>query len=67
MLAMCLYPEVQKKAHQELDSVLEGKRLPEVDDRDFLPYVTAIAKEAMRWHPVLPLGGSYIRRILRAS
>jgi cytochrome P450 len=53
---MCLHPEIVKKAQLELDSVLEGKRLPVIEDRPSLPYVTAIAKEAMRWHPVLPMG-----------
>ncbi|KXN89187.1 O-methylsterigmatocystin oxidoreductase [Leucoagaricus sp. SymC.cos] len=55
-LAMCLHPEIQKKGQEELDSVLLGKRLPDLDDRPSLPYVNAIAKEAIRWHPVLPLG-----------
>jgi hypothetical protein len=57
---MCLYPEVQKRAHEELDAVLRGKRLPELGDQGSLPYITAIAKEATRWHPVLPTGSSYL-------
>ncbi|EKM77775.1 hypothetical protein AGABI1DRAFT_121852 [Agaricus bisporus var. burnettii JB137-S8] len=56
ILAMCLHPEVQKKAHEELDGVLQGKRLPELEDQKYMPYITAIAKEATRWHPVLPTG-----------
>ncbi|KAF9442056.1 cytochrome P450 [Macrolepiota fuliginosa MF-IS2] len=55
ILAMCLHPEVQKKAQLELDMVLEGKRLPDLNDRPFLPYINAMVKEAIRWHPVLPL------------
>ncbi|KXN80932.1 O-methylsterigmatocystin oxidoreductase [Leucoagaricus sp. SymC.cos] len=53
-MAMCLYPEVQKKAHAQLDSVLKG-RLPEFNDRPSLPYISAIVKETMRWQLVLPL------------
>ncbi|KAF5353990.1 hypothetical protein D9756_007074 [Leucocoprinus leucothites] len=55
-LAICQNPEIQEKAQKELDSVLEGSRLPELEDRPSLPYIDAIAKESMRWHPVLPMG-----------
>ncbi|KXN92949.1 O-methylsterigmatocystin oxidoreductase [Leucoagaricus sp. SymC.cos] len=54
-MAMCLYPEVQKKAHAELDKVLCG-RLPEFNDRDSLPYINAMVKESFRWQQVAPLG-----------
>ena len=36
---MSLYPEVQKKAQEELDRVIGRDRLPELDDRDSLPYI----------------------------
>ncbi|KAJ8501509.1 hypothetical protein ONZ45_g12126 [Pleurotus djamor] len=51
-LAMILFPEVQRKAHQELDQVLQG-RLPTLDDRsgNKLPYITAILLECLRWAP----------------
>ncbi|KIJ33444.1 hypothetical protein M422DRAFT_264547 [Sphaerobolus stellatus SS14] len=54
MLAMILYPEVQKKAQREIDAFLGLQRLPEVGDMHNLPYVMAICKEALRWHPILP-------------
>ncbi|KAF9442390.1 cytochrome P450 [Macrolepiota fuliginosa MF-IS2] len=54
-MAMCLYPEAQKKAQAELDNVLGG-RLPEFNDRPNLPYINAMVKESMRWQLVLPLG-----------
>lgn len=53
---MTLYPEVQKKAQVELDSVVEAGRLPDYSDRDKLPYIDALIKEVLRWNPVLPLG-----------
>ncbi|KAJ3573366.1 hypothetical protein NP233_g2460 [Leucocoprinus birnbaumii] len=53
-MALALYPEVQKKAQQELDNVLGG-RLPEFGDRPNLPYINAMVKESMRWHVVAPL------------
>lgn len=52
---MTLFPEVQRKAQEEIDQVLGG-RLPTVADRGKLPYVDAIVKEVLRWHPVAPMG-----------
>ncbi|KZV72772.1 cytochrome P450 [Peniophora sp. CONT] len=53
-MAMALYPEVQKKAHAELDEILGGA-LPTFADRDALPYTLALVKEVFRWHPVTAL------------
>ncbi|KAL5634119.1 hypothetical protein ACGC1H_006074 [Rhizoctonia solani] len=53
-LAMVLYPEVQKKAQQELDSVI-GNRLPTFEDRAGLGYIDRIIQETLRWHPVTGL------------
>ncbi|KAF8642415.1 hypothetical protein AX16_009680 [Volvariella volvacea WC 439] len=55
LLAMMAYPEIQRRAQQELDSNL-GRRLPELSDRDRLPYIEAICYELLRWNPVTPLG-----------
>ena len=59
-LAMALYPEVQKKAQAEIDTVLGPHRLPDFEDRPSLPYINAIVKESMRWHLVAPLGASTV-------
>ncbi|KIJ33001.1 hypothetical protein M422DRAFT_78260, partial [Sphaerobolus stellatus SS14] len=56
VLAMILFPEVQKKAQAELDDAIGSDRLPEFGDKSSLPYTVAIYKETMRWHPLLPLG-----------
>jgi len=53
---MLLYPEVAKKAQAELDSVVGTDRIPTFEDRDNLPYINAIVKETIRWHPVAPMG-----------
>jgi cytochrome P450 len=53
---MVLHPEVVKKAHEELDAVVGNNRLPEFSDESSLPYISAIVKEVLRWHPVTPLG-----------
>lgn len=49
ILAMVLNPDVQAKAQAEIDQVLERRRLPEFSDQVFLPYVTAIMKEVLRY------------------
>ncbi|THU82960.1 cytochrome P450 [Dendrothele bispora CBS 962.96] len=54
--AMLLWPEVAQKAQAEIDSVIGNDRLPTFADRDQLPYVNAIALEALRWHTVAPTG-----------
>ncbi|KAH9160853.1 cytochrome P450 [Lactarius sanguifluus] len=56
ILAMTLYPEVQRKAQTEIDQVVGISRLPDFSDQDALPYVQAVLKEVLRWHPVTPLG-----------
>lgn len=55
-LAMSVFPEVQKKAQEELDRVIGSRRLPLIPDRDNLPYIMAVLKETHRWHPVGPMG-----------
>ena len=62
-LAMVLYPEVQVKAQREIDEVC-GDRLPSFSDYSTLPYIDAIVKEALRWHPVVPIG-AIARKLLR--
>lgn len=58
---MTLYPEVQKKAHEELDSVVGTDRLPVFEDMDRLPYLRALVSEVVRWMPVAPLSKSISR------
>ncbi|KAF5365293.1 hypothetical protein D9758_005475 [Tetrapyrgos nigripes] len=55
-LAMSLYPHVQSKGQEELNTVLGKGRMPTFDDRPSLPYIEAIFREVMRWHPALPMG-----------
>ncbi|KAL6867809.1 cytochrome P450 [Trichoderma novae-zelandiae] len=56
VLAMVLNPDVQQKAQEEIDRVVGPDRLPSESDRENLPYVDGIVKEALRWHPVAPMG-----------
>ena len=57
---MALYPEVQKKAHAEIDTVIGPNRLPYFHDRPSLPYINAVVKESSRWNLVGPLGRPFV-------
>jgi cytochrome P450 len=57
-LAMSIWPDVQRKAWEEIDRVV-GSRLPTTADRVNLPYLNAVMQEAFRWHPVAPLGNPH--------
>jgi len=56
LAAMILFPEVQTKARAEVDRVVGRDRLPEIQDRQSLPYCQASVLESMRWNPAVPLG-----------
>ncbi|KAG1813916.1 cytochrome P450 [Suillus subaureus] len=56
VLAMVLYPEVQKHAQAEIDAVVGQDRFPTFNDRDKLPYIGALMQELLRWAPVAPQG-----------
>jgi cytochrome P450 len=56
VLAMLLYPDIQQKAQNELDTVIGRDRFPTFEDRPRLPFIDAICKEVLRWRPVTPLG-----------
>jgi hypothetical protein len=53
---MTLYPDVAKKAQEEIDSVVGNDRLPSYADREYMPYVDALVKEVFRWNTVVPTG-----------
>ena len=53
---MILYPDVQRKAQAEIDKIVGNSRLPDFLDEGSLPYIQAVVKETLRWHPVGPLG-----------
>ena len=54
--AMLKHPDVQRKAQEELDRILEPGSLPTLYDEDSLPYTTAIVMEVLRWKTVGPIG-----------
>ena len=54
--ALIQYPQVQRKAQEEIDSVIGWERSPQWSDLASLPYINMIVKEGHRWRPILPLG-----------
>ncbi|KAG2140996.1 cytochrome P450 [Suillus clintonianus] len=59
ILAMMLYPEVQKHAQAEIDAVVGQDQFPTFKDRGKLPYIGALILELLRWAPVAPQGLSH--------
>jgi len=57
---MILFPDVQKKAQAELDSVIGNDRLPNLGDQAHLPYINAVVTEVIRWNSVAPTGSFII-------
>jgi Cytochrome P450 len=53
---MTLFPDAQLKAQDEINRVVGNDRLPDLADRDSLPYVNALFNEVLRWRPVVPTG-----------
>lgn len=49
--AMMSFPDVQKRAQEEIDKIVGPDRLPTMDDADSLPYIRACVKESIRWMP----------------
>ncbi len=53
---MLAHPEVQVRAHAELDEVVGCARPPTFADLPSLPYIRAMVKEALRWSPTTLFG-----------
>ncbi|KAI0319142.1 cytochrome P450 [Amylostereum chailletii] len=47
---ICAYPDIQARAHAELDAVVGRDCWPSADDEPRLPYIRAIIKEVQRAH-----------------
>lgn len=59
ILACLLYPEIVAAAHEELDRVVGGDRMPDFGDEPDLPYIRGIAKETLRWRPSTKIGACH--------
>ena len=47
-LAMALYPDIQRKAQEEIDQVVGKDTLPTFSDMENMPYIRAVCAEALR-------------------
>ncbi|KAL6425592.1 hypothetical protein ACFW04_009618 [Cataglyphis niger] len=47
-LYLILFPQVQRKAHEEIDKVLGRDRFPTLADRPRMPYIQAVVLESLR-------------------
>lgn len=56
---MAMFPDAQRRAREELDSVVGGNRLPDFSDRETLTYLDALLLETLRWNPTAPLGTQF--------
>ncbi|KAF9074345.1 cytochrome P450 [Rhodocollybia butyracea] len=56
LYVVTIYPDVQRKAQEEIDQVVGRARAPTFGDMEHLPYVQAIVKEVFRWQSPVPFG-----------
>lgn len=55
IIYMVRNPDVQKKVQEELDYIVGRERMPELQDRDNLPYTEATLAEVLRYSSPVPL------------
>ncbi|KAG6841262.1 hypothetical protein C0991_000402 [Blastosporella zonata] len=51
-----IHPECQRKAQEEIDRIIGSARLPELTDRESLPYLECVMQESLRWNQAAPTG-----------
>ncbi|KAH7326924.1 cytochrome P450 [Rhizoctonia solani] len=59
VLAMLLFPDVQRKTQEEIDQVIGSHRLPEIEDLGSLPYLGNLVQEVLRGY-FIPKGAVVI-------
>ncbi|KAJ4423640.1 hypothetical protein N0V82_001663 [Gnomoniopsis sp. IMI 355080] len=55
ILAMATYPEIQKQAQEEVDTVFGPDRMPHMIDGLKTPFLKACFLETLRWRPPFPI------------
>ena len=54
-----MFPDAQKAAQEEIDSVVGSERMPEMDDMPNCPYIRSCVKETIRWMPTIVIGSPH--------
>nr|XP_056701878.1 cytochrome P450 2D14-like [Euleptes europaea] len=62
LLKMVLHPEVQKRAHEEIDEVLGRDKTPMMEDQPKMPYTNAVIHEIQRCADIASFAFPYITR-----
>lgn len=61
LVAACVQPDWVKRAQAELDKVCgNAERLPTFADLGHLQYIQAVAKETLRWRPLVDVGVNHM-------
>nr|XP_060632722.1 cytochrome P450 2D14-like [Anolis sagrei ordinatus] len=60
LIFMVLHPEVQKRVHEEIDTVIGGVKSITMKDQSNLPYTTAVIHEIQRYADVTPVIFPYV-------
>jgi len=58
-LTMTLHPEIFSEVQAEIDTVVGRDRLPELSDREKLPFLERVIKEVYRWNPPAPIAAAH--------
>ena len=56
LLYMIAYPEVQRKVQREIDDAVGRNRLPNLEDKEQMPFFGAVIMEVQRIATIAPLG-----------